>query len=134
MLNCKRRVYRPDSVATNITIVCYGGMLEIIKDVVEELAMQDIICDVVSPTMICPINIRPIMDSLAKSHKLLIVEEGGYFASWGSEVCAALMERGCKIEKVSRMGNNGIIPCSLPAEVDLLPNAKQIKERIKSMV
>jgi len=127
-------VYRPDSSVTNVTIVCYGGLLEIVKDAVEELAMYDVICEVVSPTMICPINIRPIMDSVEKSHKLLVVEEGGSFASWGSEICAALLERGCKINKVSRIGNNGIIPCSLPAESVLLPNVEQIKERIKSML
>ncbi|MBP9983507.1 MAG: hypothetical protein KBF13_00095 [Prevotella sp.] len=127
-------VYRPDSSVTNVTVVCYGGMLEIVKEVIEELAMQDIICEVVSPTMVCPLNIRPIIDSVEKSHKLLVVEEGGYFASWGSEVCAALLEKGCKLDRVVRMGNNGIIPCSLPAENDLLPNAEQIKERIKSMI
>ena len=127
-------VYRPDSVATNVSIVCYGGMLEIMKEGVEQLAMEDIICEVVSPTMICPINIRPILDSVEKSHKLLIVEEGSDFASLGSEICASILEHGCELEKVSRMGNNGIIPCSLPAENDLLPNAEHIKNRIISMI
>ena len=96
--------------------------------------MEDIICEVVSPTMICPINIRPILDSVEKSHKLLIVEEGSDFASLGSEICASILEHGCELEKVSRMGNNGIIPCSLPAENDLLPNAEHIKNRIISMM
>ena len=127
-------VYRPDSVATNVSIVCYGGMLEIVKEVVEQIAMEDIICEVVSPTMICPINIRPILDSVEKSNKLLIVEEGSDFVSWASEICASLLEHGCKLEKVSRMGNNGVIPCSLPAENDLLPNVEQIKNRIMSMI
>lgn len=127
-------VYRPDSTVTHLSIVCYGGMLEIVKDVVEELAMQDIICEVVSPTVICPVNICPILDSVKKSNKLLLVEEGGCFASWGAEVCAALVERGCKLDKVSRLGNNGVIPCSIPAENNLLPSSEKIKEHIKSML
>lgn len=127
-------IYRPDSSVTHLTIACYGGMLEIVKGVVEELAQQDIICEVVSPTRICPINIRPFKDSVRKSNRLLLVEEGGSFASWGSEVCAALLEHGCKLEKVSRLGNNGIIPCSIAAENKLLPGPESIKEQIKSML
>lgn len=127
-------VYRPDSLVTHLTIVCYGGMLEILKEVVEELSKQDIICEIVSPSLICPINLRPIIDSIEKSKNLLLIEEGSYFASWSSEICAALLQRGCKLNKVSRLGNNGIIPCSPIAENNLLPSAEQIRDHIKSLL
>lgn len=125
--------YRPDSTVTDLTIVCYGGMAEIVKEVVEQLAQEDIICEMVSPTSIVPLNMNPIIKSVEESGKVLIVEEGPNFAALGSEILAALTENGVRVAKAARMGNNGIIPCSLPAENDLLPNTESIINKIKSM-
>lgn len=127
-------LYRPDSNVMNVTIVCYGGMAEIVKEVVEQLAQEDIICEMVSPTSIVPLNVNPIIKSVEKSGKVLIVEEGPNFAALGSEILAAMMENGVRVVKAARMGNNGIIPCSLPAENNLLPNKETIIKKIKSML
>ena len=127
-------VYRPDSTVTHLTIACYGGMLEIVKEAVEELAMEDIICEVVSPTQICPLNVAPFANSVNKSGRLLIVEEGSSFAAWSSELCAGLMEQGCKVTKLERLANNAIIPCSKPAEDSLLVNKNQVVGAIKKMI
>jgi 2-oxoisovalerate dehydrogenase E1 component len=127
-------IYRAGSSVTHVTIACYGGMMEVAKEAAERLIEDDIVCEVVSPTMITPLNIAPIADSVNKSHRLLIVEEGANFASWGSEVCAGLFENGVQVKRVARMGNNSVIPCSLPAENNLLVSADSIVEQVKKMM
>ncbi len=127
-------LYRPGSNVTHITIACYGGMMEVAKEAAELLIDEDVVCEIVSPTQISPINIYPIAESARKSNRLLIVEEGPDFASWGSEVCASLLENGVSLKKVSRMGNNTVIPCSLPAEMNLLVSADAIVEQVKKML
>lgn len=127
-------IYRPGSSVTHVTIACYGGMMEVAKEAAETLVEDDIVCEIVSPTMLTPLNIAPIAVSVSKSKRLLLVEEGPDFASWGSEVCAALLENGVQVNKVVRMGNNSVIPCSLPAENNLLVSAKTIVEQVKKMI
>lgn len=103
------------------------------KDVIESLATEDIICEMICPTSIVPLNVNPIIKSVEESGNVLIVEEGPNFAALGSEILAALTENGVRIKKATRMGNNGIIPCSLPAENNLLPSSESIINKIKSM-
>lgn len=127
-------IYRPGSKVSHVTIACYGGMMEVAKEAAEALIDEDIVCEIVSPSQISPINISPITESVKKSERLLIVEEGPDFASWGSEVCAGLLEQGVALKKVVRMGNNTVIPCSLPAEQNLLVSAEAIVEQVKKMM
>jgi pyruvate/2-oxoglutarate/acetoin dehydrogenase E1 component len=127
-------IYRPGSAFTHVTIACYGGMTEVAKDAIETLAEDDIVCEIVSPTQISPMNINPILESVKNSHKLLILEEGPNYAAWGSEVCAALMEEGVQLIKLSRLGNNTAIPCSLEAENSLLISSEDIIKRVKEML
>ena len=41
-------IYRPGSSVTHVTIVCYGGMAEVAKEAIEQLAEDDIVCELVS--------------------------------------------------------------------------------------
>ncbi|MCQ2076879.1 MAG: thiamine pyrophosphate-dependent enzyme [Bacteroidaceae bacterium] len=127
-------IYRPESNVTDMTIVCYGGMAEIVKDVIEELAFNDIICEMVCLTSLMPLNIYPILLSVKRSKKILIVEEGPNFAALGSEIVTSLVENHCDLKCVKRIGNNAVIPCSLPAENNLLPNKDSIITIIRTML
>jgi 2-oxoisovalerate dehydrogenase E1 component len=127
-------VYRPDTTVTDLTIVCYGGMLEMVKSVVEKLAYEDIICEIIVPTLLVPLNMYPIEESVAASHRLLIVEEGSDFASLGSEIIANLCTAGIRMDAVKKMGNNTVIPCSMEAENALLPNEETIANAIQEML
>jgi pyruvate/2-oxoglutarate/acetoin dehydrogenase E1 component len=83
--------------------------------------------------LINPINIAPIIDSVNKSKRLLIIEEGTSVSAWGSEILALLTEHNIVLKKMIRMGNNTIIPCSGVAEKNLLPNNKTIIENINRL-
>lgn len=116
-----------------ITLVCYGEMLDDVEramlNVFDEV---EILCEVIAPTRICPLNITSIIDSVRITKNLIIVEEGVIFSAFGSEICAVILEQNIKINYVKRLGNNNIIPCSSDAEKDLVPNANKIFETIKS--
>lgn len=127
-------LYRPDTKNTHLTIVCYGGMLEIIKSVVEKLAYDDIICEIICLTQLVPLNIYPIVESVRKSKKILITEEGSDFAALGSEILSNLLKSGIHIDSARTLGNNTVIPCALDAENALLPNEDSIIKVIKEML
>jgi 2-oxoisovalerate dehydrogenase E1 component len=124
----------PQDVDATITVVCYGGMLEDVEKAVQ-LAFDeaDILCEIICPTCLHPLDISPIAESINKTGRLLMVEEGPGFAALGAEIIASLAEHAVPLKKTIRMSNNTIIPCSFTAENNLLPNPQTILQKIKEL-
>lgn len=115
----------------DVTVFCYGEVLEDAENAIAKaFEEEEIVCEIICPTQICPLNISSLLDSLKKTKKLVIVEEGAGFAALGSEVIAAIIENGIQIERVKRIGNHTLIPSSFQAELNLLPNAHSIYNSI----
>jgi len=126
---------RPKGINPQITIVCYGGMLELVEDAVNILFDEyEIICEVISVTRLVPMNILPLEKSVNKTRRILIVEEGKTFASWGSEVLSSLCEIVCNIEKSERIGNDQLVPSAFLAEQEIQVNTDQIVETVNRML
>jgi 2-oxoisovalerate dehydrogenase E1 component len=124
----------PEDETSDCTILCYGGVLQSVEDILTTVfEEEEISCEVICPMLINPINIAPIIDSVNKSKRLLIIEEGTSVSAWGSEILALLTEHNIVLKKMIRMGNNTIIPCSGVAEKNLLPNNKTIIENINRL-
>lgn len=127
---------RPEG-RTDMTILCYGGMLNVAEEAQIKLFEEyDIIVEVVCPTLIYPLNVTPVLDSVNDSRRLLIVEEGNAFAGWGSEVIAQIMEEAPGIlTSVKRLNMPECpIPCCGLLEKKLLPNVESIIETGRRMV
>jgi 2-oxoisovalerate dehydrogenase E1 component len=122
----------PEGVDPSVTVVCYGGLLEEVEKAIGLAFDQDeILCEVICPTQIQPLNLAPIAESVAKTGRLVVVEEGPSIAGFGSEVCARLAESGVRVDQFVRLGTNTVIPCSLEAELNLLPGTTSILEAIR---
>ena len=79
---------RPD-----VTVLCYGGMLpDVERAAVVLFDEHEVVCEVICPTQLYPLNGRAIADSVVQSGRLLIVEEGQTFAAFGAEVCRSFVE------------------------------------------
>ena len=121
----------------NLTILCYGGMLEIAEDAQIKLFDEyDIITEIVCPTQIYPFNVDAVLDAVKRSGRLLIVEEGNAFAAWGSEVVTEIIEEiPSELEKVRRLNMIECpIPCCGPLEKELLPNVDSLVKLARRMI
>ncbi len=122
----------PQDIDADITVVCYGGMLEDVEKAVQHaFDEEEILCEIICPTCIHPLDISAVMASVIKTSKILIVEEGPGFAALGSEILARLAECDILVKKAIRINNNNVIPCSFDAENNLLPNPQSILQSIK---
>jgi 2-oxoisovalerate dehydrogenase E1 component len=118
-----------------VTIVCYGGILEDVEKAIEmAFDEEEILCEIICPALIHPLNIAPISDSVKLTRKLLVVEEGINIAALSSEISSMILERGITLTHYKRMGNNTIVPCSYEAENNLLPNPVSIFNKIKEFL
>ncbi|MCZ6915699.1 MAG: thiamine pyrophosphate-dependent enzyme [Gemmatimonadetes bacterium] len=121
----------PAGESPDVTVACYGGTLEDVEEaILAAFDEHEVLCEVVCPTQINPINIAPIADSVRQTGRLVTVEEGSRVASWSSEVLAQLAEAGATPRAVERVGHDSIIPSDLIRERELLASTASIAAAI----
>lgn len=75
----------------DVTLVAYGGMAELAREAAEELLIEDeIYCEVVVPSSLQPLDERSIRDSIERTGRLVVCEEGTGVGGWGKEVIARM--------------------------------------------
>jgi pyruvate/2-oxoglutarate/acetoin dehydrogenase E1 component len=78
----------------DVTVVAYGGMAELAESAAEQALMrEEIFCEIVVPASLSPMNLDPILESLRRTGKLVVCEEGTQTAGWGAELIAAVTTR-----------------------------------------
>lgn len=121
---------RPDE-APDVTVVCYGGMLPDAEKALNQLFEDhDVLAEIICPVQIYPLNLWPILESVEKTGRLLIVEEGQNFAAFSAEVVAQICERRAgALARVERLASRRhAIPSAGPSERETLPGPESIAQ------
>jgi pyruvate/2-oxoglutarate/acetoin dehydrogenase E1 component len=119
------------------TIVTYGGMLPIVIDAVTELVLEhEIFCEVVALSQLLPMELDPVLESVARTGALVTVEEGTLTGGFGAEIAARVTAqawsdlRGPAHRVAAR---DGIIPSARPHEDAMLPGAADVVDAIVAL-
>ena len=123
---------RPGAQA-DVTIVVYGEMLDEAEKAVDELFEEnDVVGEIVCPLQLYPLHLEPILQSVAQTRRLVIVEEGQGFCGFGAELLAALQEEdpGLLIQAKRLFAPPHPIPSCKPLELELLPNQNSIASAV----
>ena len=83
------RVARP---GTSLTIVAAGRMVGLALEAAEALAKDGTQAEVIDVRTIVPLDLKTITASVAKTNRLLVVDEGYAFCGFGAEVIASINE------------------------------------------
>jgi pyruvate dehydrogenase E1 component beta subunit len=78
----------------DVTIIAHSRMVGFALKAAEELARQGVEAEVVDPRTIKPLDEKTILDSVAKTNRAVVVEEGWRFSGIGAEISARIMEKG----------------------------------------
>jgi pyruvate dehydrogenase E1 component beta subunit len=87
----KARIMRAGS---DVTIVSYSIGVGLALEAAETLAGEGIDAEVIDLRTLRPLDHNAVITSLAKTNRLVIVEEGWPTCSIASEICAVVMEQG----------------------------------------
>jgi 2-oxoisovalerate dehydrogenase E1 component len=113
----------------DVTIVCYGGTVAAVEEAVAvAFDEHELACEVLIPSRLYPANLAPIAESARRSGRLLTVEEGCGFASWGAELLAGVHQQlgpGLRVSARCHSAEH-CIPASGPLEKQILPNPRSI--------
>ena len=123
-------LFQPIGKIPNITVFCYGGILPEVEEVIVDIYQKyEVILEVVCPTQIKPVNPSLVIESVRITNKLVIIEEGSSVGGMGSELLSLVSEHVEKLQ-VKRISNEKLIPCSISAEMNILPTADLIISEI----
>jgi pyruvate dehydrogenase E1 component beta subunit len=120
----------------DVTLVTYGGSLGKCLDAAELLAQEGIRAEVVDLRTLRPLDTDTVLASLAKTHRIVIVDEGWRTGSLAGELSALIMENGFDLLDwpVQRVCTAEVpIPYAKHLEDAALPSPERIVEAVRGM-
>jgi pyruvate dehydrogenase E1 component subunit beta len=78
---------------TDVTVIAYMGMMYRAMEAAEELAKEGISVELVDPRTLRPMDTETLINSVRKTHRVVVVEAGAGFAGMGSEIAASVTEQ-----------------------------------------
>ncbi|WP_026209010.1 alpha-ketoacid dehydrogenase subunit beta [Catelliglobosispora koreensis] len=78
---------------TDVTVITYGGTMPAVISAADELATLGISAEVVDLRVLRPLNDATIMQSVRKTHRAVVVDEGWRSGSLSAEVSARITEQ-----------------------------------------
>jgi len=129
--------YRTSPTRADLTVVCYGGLTSIAEEAMHDLIIEDEIdIDYLVLTMLHPLQVGEIAESVKRSKRLLTIEEGPSGFGLGAEIVASVAAQ-CEgaAWKSRRVGAVEIpIPSSPQQEREALPSVEAILAAARSML
>ena len=79
---------------TDLTIVTYGGTLPTTMEAAEQLAADGVQAEVIDLRTLRPLDDATILESVARTHRVIVVDEGWRSGSLSAEISARITEHG----------------------------------------
>jgi 2-oxoisovalerate dehydrogenase E1 component len=122
---------------SDVTVVALAVATHRTLEACEQLARQGISVEVIDPRTVAPLDCDTIARSVAKTGRLLIVDEGFAPCGIGAEIAAQLIDRGfddldAPIRRLN--GAHTPTPYSPPLEAAIIPNAQTIARAIQNLL
>jgi len=116
-------------VGKHITLVSYSRMLKFCREAADELAKSGIQVEIIDLRTIKPLDIATVAQSVRKTHRCVLVEEGHIFAGISAEVGFQIMEHcfddlDAPLQRVCQRETP--MPYSKFLEKETLPNKERI--------
>lgn len=121
----------------DVTIVSWAGVLHQAMAAATKLAEEGIQCEVVDPRTLQPLDTETIINSVKKTHRLVVAHEAVRFGGFGAEIAATVAEECFDFldAPVKRIGAPFTpIPFSPALEDAYIPNRDKIAAVVKEVV
>jgi pyruvate dehydrogenase E1 component beta subunit len=122
---------------SDVTIVAMSIMVHRALAAAEELSDLGIECEVVDPRTIYPFDYDTVIQSLEKTHRLLVTHESNRRSGIGAEVVSQVVERAfdeLDEKPVIVAGRNVPMPYNRTLESMVIPNEQRIKDAVLELM
>lgn len=105
----------------DLTIVCYGTMINDVQEAAKLLGTMNISCDIIRLTRLDALDLETVFHSLRKTKRLLIPEEAAEAGSVGVRILAECARAGVALDAAKLLNlRNGIVPAGTVEELKAL--------------
>jgi acetoin:2,6-dichlorophenolindophenol oxidoreductase subunit beta len=121
----------------DLTIVATQLVLHRSLEAAQKLAQEGIEVEVIDLRCMVPLDKETILDSIAKTNRLVVVEESPHVGGWGGYIASLAAEEGiywldAPVKRVDL--GAGLIPYSPPLEDAAIPNVEYIVQTVRDVV
>lgn len=122
---------------SDVTIVAIGFMVSQALKAAKSLEQDGISAEVVDPRTLIPLDEEAILSSVAKTHKVLVVDEAHLRCGAAAEIAAVIADKGFDNldAPVKRLTAPDVpVPFSPPLEKFVIPDDKKIVSAVKELL
>jgi len=121
---------------SDVTLVCWSSMVRQCLAAAEDLQRQGISAEVLDLRTLVPLDKDAILESVAKTHKLVIVHEACLTGGFGGEIAAVVADEGfdlldAPIKRVA--GPDTPVPFSPVLESEFIVNSEKIAAAVRTV-
>ena len=121
----------------DVTVVATGWMVNRALTAAETLAGEGIQAEVIDPRTVAPLDLATILKSVAKTGRLVLVDQAPRHATVGGLIAADVAEHGFESLKapiVQVTARNATVPYSEPLEAYVIPDAERIVNAVRGVL
>jgi pyruvate/2-oxoglutarate/acetoin dehydrogenase E1 component len=122
---------------TDVTIVAIAGAMRPVLEAVTELAAEGVSAEVIDPRTLKPLDTRTILESVAKTGRLVLVENAHRMVSASSEIAATVCEEAFDSLRrpIVRLTAPDVhVPFSPTLEQAMYPTTSQIVTAVRNLL
>jgi 2-oxoisovalerate dehydrogenase E1 component len=122
---------------SDVTVVALARMVPLTLSICDQLVQDGISVELIDPRTVLPLDSDTILASVAKTGRLLIVEETPAFFGLGAEIAARIVDAGFDDLDAPIKRLNGAFaptPYSPPLEAAVIPSAEAITGAIRDLM
>jgi acetoin:2,6-dichlorophenolindophenol oxidoreductase subunit beta len=121
----------------DVTIVAIGRMVSLALKAADELEREGIHVTVLDPRTLVPLDEKTILESVKKTHRIVVVEEGPKRGGVGGEIAALVAEQvlddlDAPVRRVAALDTP--IPFNLALEEYVLPDERKIAKAVRDLM
>jgi len=122
---------------TDVTLIAHSRMNYFMHQALAEFAKEGISVELVDPCTIKPLDVETLANSVRKTHRAVIVEEGHRFAGVGAQIADDLYSHcfddlDAPIARVTHSENP--LPYAKNLEAASLPNVQEVIRAVKAVL
>ena len=130
----RARIHRP---GTDVSLIAYGGTVRVASEAAAQLSEAGIEAEVIDLRVLRPLDEAAILDSVARCHRAVVVDEGWRSGSLAAEVSARIAEKAffeldAPVERVC----SAEVPMPYPKHLEqaALPQAGTVVSAVERMI
>ena len=118
----------------DVTIVTWGAMTVDVLNAAEQLATRGVSAEVIDLATVSPIDAETILDSVAKTGRLVIVHEAARNCAVGAEIAAIVAEEGLYdlVAPIKRVTGYDTVMPLYRLENDFIPSIARIVDAVQA--